>query len=260
MLLARFAPVESKRYKSLSDKAKSLEKMVQWLPMELFGLWTIFVIGMSFGKAQLDRHYFWDWSSWIFGIVGIILITTLIYILNKRITIITSNMSLMSQRYNVLIAIILLFIGFVLNAGFNSIFNLVLYLFPYVAIFIIHTITSISDSNLIPKESNKHVKSITSIILLLIAIVMGSINDDPLLATASMVSLPFVVVLLFGNHVRHLERAKFYPIFIFTMFVSSREAWFIIPIFLLFHFLRSYNYLVNQKVYPTFGVSDDSNR
>ncbi|MCJ7801619.1 MAG: hypothetical protein MUP82_04600, partial [Candidatus Marinimicrobia bacterium] len=81
--------------------------------------------------------------------------------------------------------------------------------------------------------------------------------DDPVLSTASIVTLPFLLVLLFGKHVRHLERSKFYPIFIFAMFVVSREAWFLIPILLLFFVLRSYNYLRYQKVYPTFGVTDD---
>jgi len=259
MLLARFAPVESKRYKTLSEKTKNIEKLIKWLPMELFGIWTIFIAGMSVGKAQIDRYYFWDWSDWLIGIIGIIGITIILNLISNRLngfSLSSKDMSINSQRYNILIAILLLFSGFILASGFSSTVDLIVYLFPYSAIFIIHTILVEPNSDLIPKKSNKHIKSLASILLILIAIVVGSLNDDPLLATASMVTLPFVVVLLFGKHVRHLERAKFYPIFIFAMFVCSREAWFIIPIFLLFHFLRSYNYLVNQKIYPTFGVSE----
>lgn len=263
MILARFAPVDSKRYKSLSRKTKKLEKVFEWLPMQLFGIWTTFVVGISVGKAIEDRYYFWDWSSWLIGTLGIILIAIVLNILKKRFKEFpfrSGDYSFKIRGYNAFIPLVLLSIGYITASGFSSIFDILLYLFPYAALFIVHTILVEPDSNTITKESNKHIKSITSIILLLIAIIIGSINDDPLLATASMVSLPFIVVLLFGNHIRHLERAKFYPIFVFVMFVCSREAWFIIPIFLLFHFLRSYNYLINQKIYPTFGVSDDSDR
>jgi len=166
MLLARFAPVDSKRYNSLSEKAKGLDKVVEWFSPQLFAIWTIFVIGMSVGKAQSDRFYFWDWSSWLIGIIGIIIISVILNILLKRIKIDASDISLNSQRYNIVIAIVLLFGGYVLTAGINSISSLLLYMFPYAAILIIHTILSNSDSNLIPKESNKHIKSVFSILLI----------------------------------------------------------------------------------------------
>ena len=68
MLLARFVPVGSQRYKKLSKSVKSLDKIVEWLPAQLFGIWSIFVAGMAAGKRQSDRFYFWDWSDWMIGV------------------------------------------------------------------------------------------------------------------------------------------------------------------------------------------------
>lgn len=262
MLLARFAPVKSNRYKVLSEKAKKLEEVINWLSPKLFAIWTIFVAGMSVGKAQLDRYYFWDWTQWLFGITGLLVITIILNILGKKSVIVNLNSDDYFKNnsiYHILLPIILFYLGYVIMAGFQHLFAVTIYIIVYYALYIIHTIQIDDKKNAIEPDSKKYIKTLFALILLFVAVVLGFINDDPLISTASVVTIPFLVVLLFGQHVRHLERAKFYPIFIFVMFVCSREAWFIIPIYLLFLLLRSYNYLRHQKVYPTFGVSDDSN-
>lgn len=165
--------------------------------------------------------------------------------------------TLESRGYHVFMPLNVSYLGFILVAGFGTMFYATIYALPYFAIYLIHTIKIDNSKNIIPLESKKHIKSLISIILLMIAGVIGFIFDDPVLSTASLVSLPFLIVLLFGKHIRHLERAKFYPIFIFAMFVVSREAWFLIPLLFLSFILRSYNYLRYQKVYPTFGVTTD---
>jgi len=258
MLLARYAPVGSGRNEKLAQIAKSLDKVMGWLPAQLFGIWTTFVAGMSTGKAHADRFYFWDWNDWLIGIMGIIVITAILNVMASRFDGFpykVTNTSLKERIYHGFIPLLLLYIGFVIFAGFDKMFNSTIYLFPYLAIFMIYTI-NIENNNNIPTSSNKYIKTIFSILLFIVATILGFIVNDPVIATASMVSLPFLLVLLFGKNVRHLERAKFYPIFIFAMFVSSREAWFLIPLLLLFFILRNYNYLRYQKVYPTFGVSN----
>ncbi len=62
MLLARYAPVGSQRYEKLAQRVKSFDRIIEWLPAQLFAIWSIFVAGMSAGKAQSDRFYFWDWK------------------------------------------------------------------------------------------------------------------------------------------------------------------------------------------------------
>ena len=260
MLLARYAPVGSQRYEKLAQSVKSFDKIIEWLPAQLFAIWSIFVAGMATGKAQIDRFYFWDWSDWMIGVVGLLVITLSLNILANKFNDIPfrgNRITLKERGYHFFMSLILLYIGYILFAGFGRMFDTIIYLLPYIAIYLIHTIKIDKNHNFMPNESNKHVKTITAIILLIIAAIIGYIIDDPVLSTASIVTLPFLLVLLFGKHVRHLERAKFYPIFIFAMFVVSREAWFLVPILLLFFVLRSYNYLRYQKVYPTFGVTDD---
>lgn len=262
MLLARYAPFDSNRYERLSQKSAKFDKLIEWFPSRLFGLWAIFVAGMSVGKAQLDRYYFWDWNDWIIGIICIVLITVLLKLISSRFGYFnyTSNKISFSQRsIYYIMPLALLYSGSIITAGLNTFYDVAIYLLPCISIFLINSIKINSNTNSISKESFKYLKTLISITLLFISVIIGFIFDDPLIATASVVTLPFWVVLLFGNHGRHLERAKFYPIFIFTMFVCSREAWLIIPVYLLFFILRSYNYLRHQKVYPTFGVSDDSN-
>ncbi len=259
MLLARYAPVGSQRYEKLAQTAKSFDKIIEWFPAQLFGIWTIFVAGIAAGKAQTDRFYFWNWSDWKIGLIGIIIITLIIGFLRikHRYTPINDiSASYKSIAYHLMLSYVLFGIGFLL---FNtiSVINAILYVLAYLAIYLIHTIKCDKSERTIISQIEKNVKTGIAIVLLIIAGIIGYTLDDPVLSTGSVVSLPFLVVLLFGKHIRHLERAKFYPIFIFAMFVVSREAWFLIPLLLLFFILRSYNYLRYQKVYPTFGVTDD---
>lgn len=260
MLLARYAPVGSQRFEKLAQSIKSFDKVIEWLPAQLFVIWSIFVAGMAAGKAQTDRFYFWDWNDWLIGVIGIIVIIFVFFLLEKKFKYFPYKdniITLESRGYHVFMPLIIFSLGYILFAGFSTMFYSTIYVLPYFAIYLIHTIKIDKSKNIISSESEKYVKSLISILLLMIAGVIGFIADDPIISTASIVSLPFLLVLLFGKHIRHLERAKFYPIFIFAMFVISREAWFLIPVLLLFFILRSFNYLRDQKVYPTFGITDD---
>ncbi|MGY8783049.1 MAG: hypothetical protein ACKVHA_06530, partial [Fidelibacterota bacterium] len=60
--------------------------------------------------------------------------------------------------------------------------------------------------------------------------------------------------LIWPNHVRHLQRARFYPVFTFSMFLCVRAPWFIIPLLVLFFILRTINYLRLGITYPSFAV------
>jgi len=259
MLLARYAPVGSQRYEKLAQSIKSFDKIIEWIPAQLFGIWTIFVAGISAEKAVSDRFYFWDWSDWKIGLIGIVAITLLIAFLgfkHKYFSVNDISVSSKSIGFHLILAFILFGIGSLL---YNTIFviNAILYVMAYIAIYLIYTITYDKSEQKIVSQNDKNVKTGFAIILFIIIVIIGYYFDDPVISTGSIVSLPFLIVLLFGKHIRHLERAKFYPIFIFAMFVVSREGWFLVPIFVLFFILRSYNYLRYQKIYPTFGVTDD---
>ena len=88
-----------------------------------------------------------------------------------------------------------------------------------------------------------------------ISILIGILLDDPIVSTAGMVALPFAAIaLIWRSHVRHLQRARFYPIFIFAMFLCVRAPWFLIPLAVLFFVLRTVNYFRYGIVHPSFGV------
>ena len=43
------------RYEKLAQEfSKTFDKIIEWFPAQLFGIWTVFVAGMSAGKAT-DR-------------------------------------------------------------------------------------------------------------------------------------------------------------------------------------------------------------
>ena len=94
-----------------------------------------------------------------------------------------------------------------------------------------------------------------SIFLMSITIILGIALDDPVVSTAGAVSIPFAIIaLIWPSHVRHLQRARFYPLFIFAMFLCVRAPWFLIPLAILFFSIRTVNYLRYGIVHPTFGV------
>ncbi len=259
MLLARYAPVGSLRYKKLAQSVKTFDTIMKWFPAQLFGIWTVFVTGISAGKTTVDRYYFWDWSDWWIGLIGITAIILLVGILGlkqKRIQMTDISASSKSIAFHLILSFILFNIG---SISYNTIYtvNAILYIMAYLAIYLVHAIKCEKTEGIIISQNDKNTKTGIAIILLFVIAIIGYVLNDPVISTGSVVALPFMIVLLFGKHFRHLERAKFYPIFIFAMFVASREAWFLIPLILLFFILRSYNYLRYQKAYPTFGVSDD---
>ena len=264
MLLARFAPIGSHRYEWSSKKVKSLDKLIEWLPVELFAIWSIFVAGMASGKAQIDRFYFWDWSDWLIGVIGLIVITVVLYPLKKKMNISDIDKIDIAHRtkssiYFTLFYVLIFIIGWVIVfPKYQN--NIVQFIVSYVAFYsaILFLYTIILNNNYVEDIKLKNLRTSVALLLLLGCIFLGFTVDEPVIATAAIVSLPFLVILLFGKHVRHLERAKFYPIFAIAMFVTSREAWFLIPLLLLFFVLRSYNYLRFQTVAPTFGVTQDS--
>ena len=259
MLLARYAPVGSQRYEKLAQASKSLDKIMEWLPAQWFSIWIVIVAGVANGKLYVNKNYFWDYSDWKIGLFIFIMVFVVIGILGfkfKFLPVQNISATFKSIKYHILLVFALFWAGNSISNAIN-VGDSVIYIMAYFALFLTHTIKINESGQLIISQKNKSIKTGISIVLLLISGIIGYFLNDPVLSTASVVSLPFLIVLLFGKHVRHLERAKFYPIFIFAMFVTSREAWFLIPLLLLFFILRSYNYLRYQKVYPTFGVTDD---
>jgi len=94
-----------------------------------------------------------------------------------------------------------------------------------------------------------------SVVFMVLAMLLGISLEDPVASTAAAVALPFsAIALIWPDHVRHLQRARFYPLFIFAMFLCVRAPWFLVPLAVLFFLLRIVNYFRYGIVHPSFGV------
>ena len=58
MLLARYAPVGSQRYEKLVQSIKSFDKIMEWIPAQLFGIWIVFVAGIEQEKLPQTDSIF----------------------------------------------------------------------------------------------------------------------------------------------------------------------------------------------------------
>ena len=265
MLIGRIITPTSARYKTIAEAVKKLDIIFSIKPVYWFGIWILLIAGQSAYYNQLDRHYFWDFSHWLRGSILIILITILYSYLKKYQSnhkIQFNDLNASSLGFHFLLVAILFTLGFgsVSSIGFTLMFP---YLLAYFSIYLIYAIklAGVPDEpdKLIKIESNsqKRKYAIISTALMTTALILGYISDDPLISTAGMVTLPFLILVIFGKHKRHIQRASFYPIFIFCAFLCAREGWFLIPSLALFYFIRYYNFFRNGIVYPTFGVDFD---
>ena len=81
---------------------------------------------------------------------------------------------------------------------------------------------------------NKNQYFCLSLVLMLISTFLGVYFDDPIMSTAGAVCIPFpLITLIWPNHVRHLQRARFFPLFTFSMFLCVRAPWFFFPLWIL---------------------------
>jgi hypothetical protein len=158
------------------------------------------------------------------------------------------------------IAIVLLLIGwFNPSSGLGSLSSLVPYLTAFLSgLLVFQFILEFDKTKGVWFNfhwDNKELYLSLSVLSMSIAILIGILFDDPVVSTAGMVALPFAAIaLIWPSHVRHLQRARFYPIFIFAMFLCVRAPWFLIPLAVLFFVLRTVNYFRYGIVHPSFGV------
>jgi hypothetical protein len=263
MLIARIIPQKTDRYQVLAEYIKKWDGFMKFKPAEWFSIWILLIAGQSTFYNQMNRFYFWDFSHWIRGIILMLLITIIYSYLRKNFPKFRINeLNIRSLGGQTLLSIVLLTLGY----GSISIMGLKLlipYLLAYLSIMLIFTIRFAESKEgtatkvIIESQSQKRFTAVLSSILMFTALLIGFIFDDPLISTAGIVTLPFLLLVIIGKHKRHLQRARFYPIFIFCVFVCAREGWFLVPNLALFFLLRYYNYFRSGTVYPTFGVEFD---
>ena len=264
MLIEKIFTKKSSFYKKLKPYFIDIGVIFDRLGLiHLFSIWTIVVSGIVVNTHSYDRYTYWDWSSWIEGSLKLIL-TSIFFILylfhHKKWSLGSKILNLKEIIHHSIIGFMLMFFGYV---NFSTTFNDIFLLFPYylalvscILIFQFKLILNINNGTWdVLNWENKQIYLFTSLLIMLLAVALGIIFDDPIISTAGMVSSPYALIaLLWPRHVRHLQRARFYPLFTFAMFLCVRAPWFILPLFFLFFILRITNYFRYGIAYPSFAV------
>ena len=264
MIIARLFPKNSNyfdKYHSLFvDLGKTTDSMGL---LRLFSFWTLIVAGIVVSMDFNDRYVYWNMNGWELGFVKIffasivyfyILIPNALWIVGSKYL---GPKEIISHSF---IAYILLAYGNIrLENFFPNLIALLPYLTAFLACLLVFQFPLILDKNKGTWDhydwQNKNQYFFISFLLMLISVTLGIYLDDPIMSTAGAVSIPFpLITLIWPNHVRHLQRARFFPLFTFAMFLCVRAPWFLFPLCSLFFIIRTVNYFRFGIIYPSFGV------
>ena len=263
MIVSRLIKPESDLYGRLSIWSKNLDKFMNWQPLDWFGMWCITISGFSIIKGQENRYVFWDWNSGsIFIFSGIILVTVWSILSVRHPATPKKINNLRSLLYFIIIGSMALLLGSIdPKFSIEAIKNYVPYLLYYIAVWLVFSIEFIEQEkkSIEIADSSPRIRNLVgSTTLVIVGAIIGFHFDDPLASTVSTVYLPFLIVaLIMPAHIRHLQRARIYGVFIPAVFLAVRFPWFLMPLCTLFFLLRLYHYFRFNIVYPTFGVDHD---
>ena len=274
MLIEKIIPVGSDLYSVWNGYFSELGKKIDsqgWV--QLFSIWTLTVGGIVLSMDLSDRYIYWEWSGWIEGFIKLLIVSIVfIFILkpNEMWTAGTKRLNIKeflihSGIGSILIIFGLFDLGMIVGPYESKIeflhvlLSLISYVFSFLSCLIVFQfILELEEDkgtwNNFNWEHKFEYLSI-SVGFMALAMLLGIFLEDPVASTAAAVSIPFpLIALLWPNHVRHLQRARFYPLFTFAMFLSVRAAWFLVPLAVLFFTLRMVNYFRYGIVHPSFGV------
>ena len=274
MLIEKIIPVGSDLYSVWSGYFSELGKKIDsqgWV--QLFSIWTLTVGGIVLSMDLSDRYIYWEWSGWIEGFIKLLIVSIVfIFILkpNEMWTAGTKRLNIKEFLIHSGIGSILIVFGLfdleMIVGPYESkieflhvLLSLISYVFSFLSCLIVFQfILELEEDkgtwNNFNWEHKFEYLSI-SVGFMALAMLLGIFLEDPVASTAAAVSIPFpLIALIWPNHVRHLQRARFYPLFTFAMFLSVRAAWFLVPLAVLFFTLRMVNYFRYGIVHPSFGV------
>jgi len=264
MFVARLFPKDSTYFKQSQGYFSKLGKTMDsggW--MNLFPIWALVISGIVVNLDYNDRYIYWDWGGWILGLSKLVLVTFIYFLFLRPKMFWQLGMKILNLKeilFHAFIAMIFLLIGW-LDSGIilSTLPILIPYCFAFLSgVMIFQFQLELDKENGVWNHfewTNKIEFLSTSLILMALAIFLSILYDDPILSTSAAVSFPFpLITLLWPNHVRHLQRARIFPLFTLTMFLCVRLPWFLIPVAILFFVIRTINYFRYGIIYPSFGV------
>ena len=101
---------------------------------------------------------------------------------------------------------------------------------------------------LLYRSSSIQIK-IISILLSVVALILSLRQDEPIVSTAAMVYLPFLVVALIAKSEQYLHYAQKYLLLILFIFLFTKELWFGLIGLGYFLFFHSYYYFTSNEKY-----------
>jgi len=268
MLVERIFPRDTKRY---TDTQKLFEKSGNFIEkfsvMKLFIIWSLTTCGTVLSIGLENRFVYWDWSSGLAGLVRLAIVSVLFFFIlqpNKLWTLGSKRLGVNELARHTLMASALIFFGGIGGGAElgRFILNSIPYIFGFLGAALVFQFPLKLDESkgewFVENWEHKYYYLGGSSLFFSVGILAGFYLDDPVLSTVAMVNLPFsMVALIFPEHVRHLQRARFFPLFIFSLFLCVRAPWFLIPLIILFFFIRTVNYFRYGIAYPSFGVDFD---
>ena len=263
MIIARLIPKNSKNFKQINKKIDIYHQFISKNHIaDLLGVWTVTIAGYSFLIGQINRYSYWSWDGLPEGLIKIFISTLSFYFLSNQgiLKVSEHRLNYLNIIYNSFFYFLCFIIG---TLRFSSIgINFIGYL-PYLAFILAGSLIyeykvsydKENDDWLLDSWNNKFDYMLLSILLMGISAGFGFVLDDPIISTVSIVAIFFPsVTLIWPNHVRHIKRLQFYPLFTLSMFVCVRAPWLFIALILLFFIIRSINYFKYGVIYPSFGV------
>jgi|TARA_Y100000031_G_scaffold154337_1_gene201632 hypothetical protein len=254
MIIARLIKPETSLYGMISKLFAPLIIIEKFEVISWFAPWTILAAGMAAKAGMVDRHTFWEFSGWNEGMISLTILIIAMIILkinNHSILLDKDKMGVISEW---VLRCIFFLICWILGWGITDILSGLGYFLGYLpmffGIFLLYFIEL--DDNTITLFRRKI--GVFSSILFLLSCFCGWLLDDPVLATASIVMVPFTLILAVTTHSRHIQRSHIYPLFIIIGFVIARQGWFLFPVLILFYLLRFYNYFIYKNIFPGFAV------
>ncbi|MBT3299296.1 MAG: hypothetical protein HN657_03745 [Candidatus Marinimicrobia bacterium] len=270
MLIARLMPPESSSFKKGAEFVKKYDNCIaSKVPLQLFGLWSLFFAGLSFGAGNIDRYAYWDGSGYLLEGLGLFLLTAIYMLVLRPKKIINLSLPIQNRLHRfkfILFTLIVFLIGFTLKSKAmiqaDSLMGISPYLFSILGGALIFNIPIQLNEETgkwdVSNWENKSSVLISSSILIGLGTLLAFVLDDPIMSTVSMIALPFsVIALVFPSHIRHIQRLRFFPLFIFLMFLAVRLPWILFPLAVLFFLLRTFYYFRYGIIYPSFGVDHD---
>lgn len=264
MLIARIIKTGSGPYKALDKAFSLLDEFIKYKPELFFGFWCIMLAGSNVARESIDRWFYWDFGAFPASQAVVFTVVTVILWMLSRLSIIPSKIE------NLKSGLIVSFLGFVLftigtlNIGFkfSNYIPGIVYLILFLAVWIVYSIPiNVADNGnkSVPGKKDQFIYLSIAFLFTTAAMISGYLLDDPIVSTAAVIYLPFLLVsLVFPAHIRHIQRARLYGIFIPAMLLATRFPWFLLPLSITFWGLRYYYYFRRGIIHPTFKIDFDA--